>query len=476
MFKGVLWDLFEKLSNQGISFVISVFLARLLSPEEFGLIGMVFVIVGMSQVFLDMGLSAAIIQRQDLTQKHYSSVFFLNIFVGILLSLIVFFSAGLIADFYNQPALYDICRVLSIMFILNSLVIIQNAQFRKNMDFKKPAIIRVVATFIGGIVGIFMAFQEFGVWSLVAQSLLSGLVFTLGLWLLSDWRPVRQFDLAAIKDLWGFSSKLFVSGILDAIFTRLDIIIIGKIFSASALGFYTRAQTMNNMVVQYSSGSLAKVFFPAISKMQHDIEQVKALFLKAITLVSFLVFGFLGFLFLCSEDIFVLLFTEKWLPSVKYFQILVLAGYVYPLSSIMVNVISGRGNSTAFLKLEVLKKILLGLGLIIGFTNGILGFLYCLVIVYFLSIVLNIYYVSKEINITMLLQFRTIFTYFIIAFISVGLLWIADTFFIQDRFWHLLMVGSLFTTFYLLINLIARTNAILFLITQFNRRLKQSVV
>ncbi|MFB9864464.1 lipopolysaccharide biosynthesis protein [Rufibacter immobilis] len=476
MLKGIFWDLFEKISNQGISFFISILLARLLSPGEFGLLGMVLVLVSMSQIFLDMGLSAAIIQRQDLTPKHYSSVFYLNLGIGILLSITVFFSAGFIADFYDKPALLNIFKVFSVIFIVNALAIVQNAQFAKDMNFKIPALIRVVATIVGGSTGVWMAYHDYGIWSLVTQYLLSTSVFVSGIWIVSKWRPGWQFDFGAVKDLWGFSSKLFASGVLDAIFTRMDVVVIGKLFSANTLGFYTRAQTMNNMVVQYSSGSLARVFFPAISRIQSDTEQVRILYAKAINLVSFLVFMLLGLLFLCAEDIFVLLFTEKWLPSVKYFQILVLGGYVYPLSSIMLNVLSGRGKSGRFLKLEILKKALLVIGLVVGFSYGIEGYLYSLAVVYVFSLLLNMYFLAKEIHMTIKKQLKNIVVYLVIALFSVVVVYFIEPNLSQIRIWHLLLTGTTFMTTYLGICLITKPKAITFLANQYYSRIKKPVI
>jgi teichuronic acid exporter len=476
MLKGIFWDLFEKISNQGISFGISILLARLLSPAEFGLIGMVMVFVGMSQVFLDMGLSSALVQRQQVNEVQYSSVFYLNIAIGLALTLLLYFSSGLIAAFYERPELIPICKALSLLFVLDSFIIVQNAQFAKVLDLKKPAIIRVIATLISGSVGVMMAFNGFGVWSLVTQSLLAAFIFVVGVWFVSSWRPVLKFEFQTVKELWGYSSKLFFSGFLDATFTRLDVLVIGKLFSANTLGYYTRAQSFNYLIIQYTSGSLARVFFPVISRIQHNTAEVREIYEKAITVISFMVFGLLGFFFLCAEDIFVLLFSAKWLPAVKFFKILLLAGYAYPLSSIMVGVLSGRGQSGKFLKLEILKKILMLAAFGFGFMFGITGFLYALVIVMFLSVLLNMYFVQNEIDYSLLKQFSIIFQYFIVAAIAVAIVYFAGNWFSNNRFWYTFQAGLLFTVGYLLLNLSVKAKAISLLITKFNEKTGKAIL
>lgn len=476
MLKGIFWDLFEKVSNQGISFGISILLARLLSPAEFGLIGMVMVFVGMSQVFLDMGLSSALVQRQKVDEVQYSSVFYLNVAIGLFLTLVLYFSSGAIAAFYERPELVPICKVLSLLFVLDSFIIVQNAQFAKVLDLKKPAIIRVIATLISGGIGVLMAFNGYGVWSLVAQSLISAFVFVVGVWFVSSWRPVWKFEFQTVKELWGFSSRLFFSGLLDAAFTRLDVLVIGKLFTANTLGFYTRAQSFNYLIIQYTSGSLARVFFPVISRIQHNTAEVRGIYEKAITVISFLVFGLLGFFFLCAENIFVMLFSEKWLPAVQFFKILLLGGYAYPLSSIMVGILSGRGQSGKYLKLEILKKALMLVAFGVGFMFGITGFLYALVAFSFIAVMLNMYFVQEEIEFPLPKQFGIIFQYFIFAGIAVALVLAAESWFSTHRFWYVLQAGSAFAFGYLLLNFVVKAKALNLLIAKFYEKTGKAIL
>ncbi|GAB2531003.1 lipopolysaccharide biosynthesis protein [Rufibacter soli] len=463
MLKGVLWDLVEKFSNQGVSLGISIILARLLSPEEFGLIGMVMVIIGMSQMFLDMGFGSALVQRQDVTNKHYSSVFFINILVGALLTIALYFSSPLISSFYERPELEDICKALSFLFLIDSFIIVQYTIFAKELNFKTPAIVRVTSTLLSGMVGVYLAYNGFGVWSLVIQSLIGAVLSVSGIWIGSSWKPILFFDSKIIRELWSFGSKMFASGVIDSVFSRLDVLIIGKIFSANTLGFYTRAQSFNNLVIQYTSGSLARVFFPTISNIQHDLKEVKELYMNVISIVSFLVFGLLGFFYLSAEDLFVFLFTDKWLPAVKYFQILMLGGYAFPLNNIMISILSGRGKSNKFLKLELFKKGLLCLAFGSGLLFGIYGFLYSLVIVYFFMLLLNIYFVKNEIDLTMSSQLREIFQYCLISIIIVAPLTYYSHYFSDYRLIALIQAGISFLVLYLILNLLFKTKVIVLL-------------
>jgi teichuronic acid exporter len=461
--KGIFWDLVDKILNQGIGFIISIFLARILTPEDFGLVGMVMVVVNFSQVFMDMGFSTALIQKQEITEEQYSTIFYLNVLVGGCLTCLMFFLSEPIARFYDQSIISSLIKGISLLFFINSLSIIQTTQYLKAINLKPPALFRGIAVAISGGVGIAMAYSGFGVWSLIAQSLLNAIIFTILIWVVSNWRPMLYFRLTSIKELWNYGYKIFLSGFLENIFSRLDVLIIGKIFNPTSLGFYTRAQSLNNLVVQYSSGSLLKVFFPAITKHQNDTIKVSEVYSRTLIIVSFAALGLLSVLFVCASHIIVLLFTEKWLPSVKYFKILVLGGYAYPLSSIMVNVISARGKSGEFLKLEILKKVILTINFIIGFQIGISAFLYGLAIFSFLAVLLNMYFVSKELSLTVLKQIRKIAPYFVIAIISSFSGLVVSDYISVDRSYMLIIEAGTVISVYLLLNFIIGSNAILLL-------------
>jgi len=338
-----------------IGFIATIILARLLEPAEFGLIAMIMAIIGIAQVFTNVGLGAALIQRRRVLPVHYSSVFFLNIVIGAFLTLITFLSASLIGDFYNSEQLVPIAKVMSLAFFINAFSSVQVTKLRKEINYATLTKANITASLLSGIIGVSLAYDGLGVWSLVVQVLLRGLIFNIYLWRMSHWQPSLLFSLKALNQLWPFGFRMFISSLLDAVFKWLDILIIGKLFTPATLGFFERAKSLDQFIVAYSSGSLMSVLFPILSKMQNDLPRFQNIVTKILGILSFIVFMLLGVIYLISEELIIILFTEKWLPSVKYFKILVLSGFAYPISALLVNVLSSRGNSKAYLRLEIYK-------------------------------------------------------------------------------------------------------------------------
>lgn len=382
-----------------MSFIISIFLARLLEPAEFGQVAMVMVFIGIASVFTDVGLGGALIQRRKVLPIHYSSVFYFNVLVGLILSSITYFSAVAIGDFYHSDALVPLAQVMSLSFIINAFSSVQSTKLRKELNYAALTKARFVASLVSGVVGVSLAFNGAGVWSLVAQTLSMGIIYNIFIWSASNWAPAFLFSLKALIQLWGFGFRMFLSGLLEVIFTKLDYLIIGRLFMPATLGFYQRAQSLSFFVVSNSSASLMSVLFPVLSKIQNDLARFQHIVTKALGIISFVAFLLLGVFYLVSEELIVLLFGVKWLPSVHYFKILILSGFAYPISALLVNVLSSRGKSKEFLRLEIYKKMLITINLYVLFTWGIDFFLYGLVVTAVLRVSLNIFFVSREIHV-----------------------------------------------------------------------------
>ena len=391
-----LWHFFGRMGVQGIAFIVSIFLARLLEPAEFGLVAMVSVVIAIAQVFTNVGLVAALIQRKRVLPVHYSSVFYFNICVAILLSLLVFSSAPAIARFYNNEQLIPLTQVMSFLFVVNSLSTVQNTIMRRELKFKLLTKIRLLAGVVGGIIGVTLAFNDAGVWSLVAMTMSTGISYNLLIWFASKWTPSLLFSLKALMQLWGFGARMFLAVLLDTIFTRLDVIIIGRLFTPATLGFFQRAKSLNEMATVYPSGSLVQVLFSVLSKVQKNVVKFQNIVIKTLGVISFSVFLLVGGLYLVSEELIILLFSEKWIPSVEYFKILVLGGFVFPVGALLTTVLSSRGNSKAVLRLEIYKKILLAVNLYVGFLFGIKGYLYGLVVASTIGLAIAILIASRE--------------------------------------------------------------------------------
>jgi teichuronic acid exporter len=416
--KAFIWDLFGKISRQGMSFVVTIFLARLLEPSDFGLIAIVMVIIGMAQVFIDTGLGGALIQRRRLLSVHYSSVFYFNIGIGLLLTVLTYFSASWISGFYHNEQLFLLVQVMSISFVLSSLSSVQNTRLRKDLNYALLAKTGLIASLTGGAAGVSLAFYGAGVWSLVAQYLTGSIVYNILIWNSADWRPSLMFSWKALVQLWGFGFRMFLVTLLEAVYTRLDYLIIGKLFPVTILGYYQRAKSLNMMAIQYTSGSLMSVLFPVLSKVQNDLPRFQRIILKSLGIISFAVFLLFGSLYLISEELIVILFSDKWLPSVEYFKILAFSGFAYPINALLVNVLSSRGNSRAFLRMAVYKKSIAFLNLSIGFLFGIEGFLYGLIIVAVINNAITIVMASSESSIAIMEFYRLIIVQAIIAAIA----------------------------------------------------------
>lgn len=454
-----IWDFLGKLASHGMGFIISIFLARLLEPEDFGLIAMIMVIVGIAQVFTDIGLGAALIQRRRVRPVHYSSVFYFNISIGALLTILVFFSAPYIASFYNQGHLLILTQVIAFTFIINSFSTIQVTKFRKELNFSVITKVSFSSSLISGAVGVGLAFYGAGVWSLVIQILLSKSLYSVLIWYISQWRPAFAFSLKALQQLWGFGFRMFLSGMLNTIFSRLDFIIIGKLFPPATLGYFQRATSLNQLVVQYSSGSLLSVLLPLLSKVQKDLPRLQNITLKAFGIINFVVFLLLGGLYLVAEELIVLLFGSKWLESVEYFQLLALMGFVYPLSALLMNVLSSRGKSKVFLRLEIYKKALGTVPLVVLFYSGIIYFLYARIVFSFVGVFLNIVFVSKEIDLPASGFVKGIVVQIGITLLSLIPVWYFNSMLEAGDFIMMLMKGIEFTILYFLLNKLFKTKS-----------------
>ena len=457
--KAFIWDLGGKLLIQGIGFIITIILARLLEPSDFGLIAMIMVVIGIAQVFTDVGLGGALIQKRKLLPIHYSSVFYFNILIATCLTLITYFSADLIATFFDNRTLIPLTQSVSLLFIISALSSVQSIRLRRQLNYTLLTKVSFMSSLLSGAIGVVLAINGIGVWSLIAQVILQGIFYNLIIWSYSEWKPSLTFSLKALMQLWKFGFRMFLSSVLDAIFTRLDFLIIGKVFSASTLGYFQLAKQFNSLVIKYSSGSLMAVMFPLLSQVQKDLPRFQNIILKSLNILCFVVFLLLGFLYLTAEDLITFLFTEKWLPSVEYMKILILSGFGIPISSLLVNVLSSRGNSRAFLNLEILKKSLHVFNFINAYYNGIEMYLYGLIGVTIFSVSLNILFARTELNMRAFIFFKPILTQMLIGTGATILTYQVNDFLATGILLGFLIKIILFTFLFLSMNIILRTGS-----------------
>lgn len=451
MFKNILWDLSGKFASQTVRFIISIVLTRLLTPLEFGVVGMALAIIIVAGIFVDLGFNQAIVQTKEITQQQYSSIFFLNAAMALVVTILCFLLAAPVARFYNQPQIEPVFKWLSLSFLVNGLNLVPAAILYRKLMLKLNSILVIIASIFSGTVGIIMAFTGYGIWSLVTQSLLNSLLLLIMTFLSARWSPSLTFSFTALKPLWLYGSRMFASGFLDNVYMRLDTFIIGKIFSANTLGYYTRAQSMDNFVRQFSVTSIMGALFPYIAKHQDDRAALNNLFVRCLHIVCFASIALSGIFFLTSSYLFTLLFTARWQYAAELFQLISVVSFAWPVSSLMCNIIAGTGNSAAFLKLEVYKKILFLPVYLFGFILGLKGFLVCFIVANFIAIILNAFFVHKEIAITVFAQLKLILSYFIS-----GIAAVSSSYFIYHLFASkstiagILILTGLFLVFYLL--------------------------
>ena len=395
---GVYWSSMQLLGTQAIGFGVSLILARLLLPAEFGLIAMLGIFIGLATTLINSGLTQSLIRSENLDDEDYTTVFYFNMAGSIIIYIVIYFAAPLIASFYNQDLLTSIVRVYCITFIINAFSAIQTTRLTKMMDFKTQTKVAVPSLIIGSIVGIFMAYNDYGVWSLVWSGIAQASAATIQLWYWAKWRPLWAFNIAKFKQHFNYGVKLMFSGILDIIFTNAYAIIIGKFFLPAQVGFYTRAETLQMLPVGGISSIITKVSFPLFSAIQNDDVRLKSIYKRIMQMVIFLVAPTLILMAVLGEPLFRFLFTEKWLPAVPYFQILCFNGILYPIHSYNLQILNVKGRSDLFLKLEVIKKMLVVLVILISLQYGIYGLLFGSVISSIFAFFINTHYSGKFLN------------------------------------------------------------------------------
>mgnify|MGYP000984404723 CR=1 FL=1 len=395
---GVVWTFAQQFGSQIISFAVSLILARILLPSDFGTIAIFSVLMGIGSVLIDSGLTNSLIRTQDVDDTDLSTVFYFNFVVSFIVYLLIVVTAPFVADFFNIPALTNIIRVYAIILPVGAFSAIQRTLLTKRMDFKTQLKIQLPSLIVGGISGIVFALSGFGVWSLVYMAIIQSVLSSLQFWLYSKWRPKRVFDRSKFKFHFNFGYKLALSGLLDIIFQNIYTIVIGKVFNATQLGYYNKANSLQQLPVTSITGPINKVTYPLFAEIQDDNVRLKNVYRKLMTTVIFIIAPLLIIMGVLGEPLFRFLFTEKWLPAVPYFQILCIVGILLPIHSYNLNVLKVKGRSDLFLKLEIIKKILTVIAVAVTFQFGIIFMLWGRVATSFIGLAINCHYSGKYLD------------------------------------------------------------------------------
>ena len=412
---GLLWSFLDQFANLGITFIAGIILARILTPQEFGLIGMITVFIAISETFVNSGFSSALIRKIDCNDKDFSTVFYFNLATGILLFLLLYFTAPAISNFFSEPQLKSIVQVLGVVLIIDALSFIQRTILTKRLNFKLQARISVISSLGSGIIAISMAFNDFGVWSLVGQRFSRQVINSVLLWLWNGWKPLLVFSIQSFKELFGFGSKLLISSLIDTIFQNVYYLVIGKYFSAQELGYYTRADNFKSLPSQNLNNIITKVSFPVLSSMQNDIPLLKANYTKLIRSTMFITFVLMFGMAAVAEPMIITLIGEKWRPSIIYLQMLSFVGMMYPLHALNLNMLQVSGRSDLFLRLEVIKKVLAVPIIIIGIFLGIKMMIAGMMVNTLIAYYINSYWSGRFIGYSFIEQIADIFPSFFLA-------------------------------------------------------------
>ena len=416
---GASWSLTGRILQQGTQFIIGIILARLLLPAEYGLVAMALVFITVSYVFVDSGFGAAIVQRKNLSNKDLSTVFYLNLGVSIIAYIILYFSAGLIADFFNESQLTKVVRVLSLIVILYALTIVQNSIIRRDVNFKLQTRIEIVSQILSGTIAVYLAYQGYGVWALIWKTLLNQVFVNVQLWLRNYWIPSFEFSKSSFKELFSFSSKLLISGLIDRIYNQLYRLVVGKFFPATELGLYTRAEQFKNLPSHSISNSLMSFLLPVFSKMQDEPERLKKAAKKVLKVVMFFNINAMILMGIVAEPMIQVLLGDKWLGSVTYLQLLVFVGIFYPMHVINVQILIAMGRSDLFLRIEIIKKLVGLPAIFLGIFIGIKAMIGGMIATSIIGLTINTYYTNKLINFGIIEQLKSLSKSFIIALILV---------------------------------------------------------
>ena len=418
--RGFGWSAFDNVAKTGVTFFVGIILARLLSPDEYGLIGILAIFIAVFNSIVDSGFTQALIRKKNASDVDYSTIFYVNMGVSIVAMVVMFFLANPIACFFERQELAPLARVMSVIIVINALALVQRTRMTRAIDFKTQTVITFVSTLFGGGVGIVFAYLDYGVWALVAQQITTQGLNSILLWVLGHWIPKLVFSKECLSELWSFGWKLLVSGLIDTSWKEIYQVVVGKCYSPATLGLYTRAKQFSQMFSSNMTNVVGRVSYPVLSSIQDDKERLKNGYQRLIRTTMLLSFVFMLGMAATAKTLIFVLIGEKWMGCVPLLQLICFTGMLYPLHSLNLNMLQVQGRSDLFLKLEIIKKVIGCVPLLLGiFVN-----IYCMLIGSFvtscISFYLNSYYSGPFLGYSSKDQIRDILPSFGVALLMAG--------------------------------------------------------
>lgn len=452
-FNGIIWTLLDNVGVRALSFISMLFLARWLGPEEFGLVGMITVFISLGQTLVISGMTTSLIRTKDANISDYNTVFYLNFGMSLIIYGVIYILAPYVALFYEESILIQVIRVYAIVFLFTAFSAVQTAILNKQMDFKKLTLFSIPSTIIGIIVGLYMGFNDYGVWSIIGLYLTSEFIRTILLWIFADWKPTLHFSKEKFKIHFGFGYKLMLSTIIDVVFQNIYNIIIGKYFSTRILGYFERSKRFCEYPSASFTGIMLKVTYPMLSKLQDKPLRLAAIYKKILRISFFIIAPIMLGGAVLAEPLFAVVLGPEWKPAVLFFQILCLGMMLYPIHAFNLNILNVYGRSDLFLKLEIIKKSITVVSIPIALQFGILGLVWSTVFTSFAALGVNMYYSSKIIHYPIKNQLAdiavTLFISLIMAFAMFGL---QDYLYPTGRISQLIITSFIGILFYVGIN------------------------
>ncbi len=448
---GLKWSAIDRYSTQLIQLIILLYLAKKLGPDTLGLIGLITIFLALSNVFSDSGLSSALIRKLDRSEVDFSTTFYFNFFVGLTCYLIVYATSPFIAQYFQQPELESITKVLGLTIIINSLSIVQKSKLTIKVDFKTQAKTSLISTIFGGIVGVTLTLYDFGAWALVFRSIASSSLQVILLFFFQPWIPKYRFNFSAFSGLFKFGYKLLISSIIDTLHKNIYPMIIGKNFSISDVGHYTQAHMITSAPSVITTSVIQSVSYPILCQLQNSPNKLEEAFFLTLRLSALLVFPAMFCLSTCASPIITLLLGEDWLPSANMISILSLGVMLYPVHSINLTILKVKGRSDLFLQLEIIKTLLVICVLFITIPLGIKAICIGMVVQSYLSLIINTFYTKTATNISLLMQFKRLLPIWCLAGLSSYFsYWIVHQLVIQNAIILLVVEITLTIIFYIL--------------------------
>ncbi len=415
---GMKWTAIEKFSIQGVNFILGIIVARLLTPADYGLIGMLGIFFAISQTLIDSGFSNALIRKLDCTEKDYCTVFYFNIVISLLCAAALFFGSPLIAKFFNQPVLAQITRVYCVNLFLGSLCGVQYAKLTKDINFKSQAQVNFISAISSGLIGLLLAWLGYGVWALVWQSIIANIVRTVSMFAIVKWWPRYFFSKASFRELFGYGSKLMASGLLHTLYSELTTIFIGKFYTPQALGNYSRGTALASMPAGIFGGIVQRVTFPIFSRIQNDDDKLIAVYRKYVVLTSMFIFFATILLASFARPIIMILLGEKWSGAIVFLQIYCFAIIFDPICYLNLNLLQIKGRSDLFLRLEIIKKLISFVILCLAVPFGVIAICVSKIIYTQIAVIINTYYTGKLFGLGYMKQMRDFMPYLLISLLS----------------------------------------------------------